>query len=545
VHFSIGEAVAALSITLAIPQFLKPIYLFRLKAQAIRLTYIYVLVFGATAFTIVAALLPTIGIAQTTLITYPIAWELLAGLAYVVAFGAFARAFLATAGARKGNIERFVRPAAELLAHAREGDRVSFARDLLRNTQALLEHARFLEGSRSWSAFFEFTHERKVHDARYAWSLMELVSEPRFCETLVQRSPWDAAAMVRVVSERRLGTKSAKRFVQELARQAIMAPSSMMTREVDYMGFRAAPVLSNAIFSDPFVRRACEPLNGLRWGLEKWNASNVKRLNHAVEAQLELVIKDRDFWGDHSLNGITEFYTRAIRDCRRGKVDDGGLEFEIRSGLTKIVEMLTAAFNELPPEIVRMLYQRGDKRDFTTLDFVSEAVVEVLFAVSNEFRGPLRDHWFLVHDLVLNTFPAFQHSPNGFDPLQQRIAYKLVDKVEENMEGLFPAVTRVLLATLGPAERKGVKNDRSAFSLLSSAVYAKLKALPNLVSHQRVRLKEFLPDNVTFDPEQMILTHTYTGGTTERTTLTEVPDFSGSVLDEQCYRVNDEARPAQ
>ena len=49
-YFSLGEVIAALSITLLIPQFLKPIYIFRIQARNLSIHLLYQLVFaGAIA----------------------------------------------------------------------------------------------------------------------------------------------------------------------------------------------------------------------------------------------------------------------------------------------------------------------------------------------------------------------------------------------------------------------------------------------------------------------------------------------------------------
>jgi hypothetical protein len=36
------------------------------------------------------------------------------------------------------------------------------------------------------------------------------------------------------------------------------------------------------------------------------------------------------------------------------------------------------------------------------------------------------------------------------NPLQQQLAVQLIDKLRHNMDGWYPAISRVLLATIGP-----------------------------------------------------------------------------------------------
>jgi hypothetical protein len=131
IYFSIGEAIAALSITLIIPQFIKPIYLFRLATQSIRLSHIYALVFLGTLCAFTATVLPNIGIPRESTLAYPVFWEFFGGLLFLVAFGALAFAFLRPARATRGAYRRFAQAVAFLLAHADKQDQFDFSLDLI------------------------------------------------------------------------------------------------------------------------------------------------------------------------------------------------------------------------------------------------------------------------------------------------------------------------------------------------------------------------------------------------------------------------------
>lgn len=194
-YFSIGEVAAALSITLIIPQFLKPIYLFRLRAQSVRLVHIYAAVFIGSICVLIATVVPNLGFAGRTPLGYPIVWELIAGCLFFAAFGAFARVTLSPATARRGGYETFVRTAADFLAHADDTARVDFSRDLLHNIGRLALAAEWAAQSQHESAFFDFRHRREIADGGYAASFFRLLAEPQFCKTLVSnargtRRPW-------------------------------------------------------------------------------------------------------------------------------------------------------------------------------------------------------------------------------------------------------------------------------------------------------------------------------------------------------------------
>ena len=524
VYFSIGEAAAALIITLIIPQFLKPIYRFRLTTQSIRLTHLYFVVFLGAACVLVATILPNISIPRSSIFAYPVFWELFGGLLFLVAFFALAFALLRPARARHGAYRRFAQAAADFLAHANEQDRSDFSRDLLGNVANLIKTAGFVEYGRDWSAFFQFRHRRKIEDGSYAWSLLQFVAEPQFCETLVRRCPWDTVAMLRQISDRRLASRAAESFVREIGRQAIICPSSMMAREVGYKGFHAAPVLSQALFEDWFINRHYQPLSGLEFGdFTNVDENMIDRLSHGLQSTLATVLNAGDYWGDRSLASMSGHFQQAARDVHRqirADRDNYGVVMGIDHGMKQLIDDTVEHLDGLNQEDYDSLYANTkDRRDFTVLDYLSEAIVEVLYSFANDFEGHEDAYWHTAIDIVDGLFGRFGDQPDGMDPLQQRVAIKFIDKVKENIDGLYPALTRVLLPVIGPYEDPANKNPNSAHSLLRKAFYAELMRFPNLYEKDPEKAGDFLPKNVRYDDKTAALVQIYLLGQEKSTNL--------------------------
>ena len=137
IYFSLGDVIAALGFTLAIQQFLKPIYLFRLQAYGIKLTYLFFFIFLGFISVVIAAILPSLPIAHSSPLGYPIVWELLGAILIGFAYGVTAFISLRPARIYHRNLLSFVRSAATLLSKADDGDRVSFAEDLSYNLPTL------------------------------------------------------------------------------------------------------------------------------------------------------------------------------------------------------------------------------------------------------------------------------------------------------------------------------------------------------------------------------------------------------------------------
>jgi hypothetical protein len=228
IYFTLGDVVAALTITLLIPQFLKPIFMFRLMARKLPLpplTALYMLVALGSLSVLIGAIVVNLPVSRENTLAYPIFWEIVGFVLFGVAYGYLTLSFLLPAPVRAGTYQRFAEAAAELLANADERDHVDFSRDLVRNIDRLVRCAMSLEiyPKEQRSAFFDFAYRRKIVDAGSAASLLHIISDPTFCATLVRRCPWQAVRIVLTLCRRELSSRSVRKFVQELARQALLS----------------------------------------------------------------------------------------------------------------------------------------------------------------------------------------------------------------------------------------------------------------------------------------------------------------------------------
>ncbi|MDO9588019.1 MAG: hypothetical protein Q7J13_08790 [Brevundimonas sp.] len=284
-YFGIGEAVAALAFTLAVPQFIKPIYRMRLSARRIRTLYIFTLAFAGAGFALIGALLPHLPISRDVLIAYPVVWELLGGTLFAIAYGLLAFGSVLPLTARAGRVRGFAQAVAYFLTIAQPPDHVEFVEnELADNFERLMKFANFVDRFRETSAFFDFTHRREIQDGAYAGSLLRIASDHRLCRTMVERTPWLAADLIRTIDEKKIRCRAAERLVQEIALQAISSNDSMLERESGFGGFSTAPVLAESLFGSAFVANNYRPLQWLSIGFkEPISRSFARRFNMAAE----------------------------------------------------------------------------------------------------------------------------------------------------------------------------------------------------------------------------------------------------------------------
>lgn len=309
IYFSLGEAIGALAFTLAVQQLLRPIYQFRLNARYLPLTYLYLYIFAGFVATLIAAILPGIPALHGGPWGYANVWEIAAAALFFVAYGAVALAIVMPVTVGRTRILDFARGVAGLLSAAHETDHVDLVPDLLRSLPRLIETAAFVESRRETSAFHDFIYRHEIERASYARSLLLIIADPPFCETLVKRAPWRVAEMLGDISEKRLYARSAEQFVRELAQQAILRDDGMMAREVGYHGFGSAPLLSESLFSDPFIIEHYNPF-GSFFGLsgDLVTPEVIERFNSAAERCYGTLIREHQFWRSQAAYSIRSVY---------------------------------------------------------------------------------------------------------------------------------------------------------------------------------------------------------------------------------------------
>lgn len=526
-NFSLGDVVAALSVTLLIPQFLKPIYRFRLLVNRLTMTRLYLMVFTASFFVLVAALIPhfpRLTIAGP--LAYPIFWEALAALTFGIAYAALAHASIRPAKVRPGRAEFFVQASARLLANASETDHIDFAEEVAANIESLGKLAAIGMQRRNRNAFLEFRYRGELHDAGYAHALLRLIADPGFCGTLVARAPWTAAVILTTVAKAKVHIESAKPFIKELARQAVLHPQSTMVREIEFEGFSAAPVLLNSLFTNHKILKHYEPFRAFEFGgIKPLDETSIKRLNEAAQEALKVVLEERDYWSGRNWGAVASVYKHTIMDVVLSKKANTfvSAHYTVWSGVKSLIRQCREHLATLSPNDRSAFYQVDDQRYANHL-FSNIAILayEVLSLVANDFDGPGEEYWHEGRGVFDEVFPMFGDSTTGMDPIQQRVALLIEEGVEENMKGNYPALVRLLVSTMGP-HATNTQGNQTAFHILRDNLYLKLKSdFATLFAQHPTAAPDFLPKSVTFDVHTSILTHHYRDGATRDTDLKAV-----------------------
>lgn len=565
-YFTIGDAVAALAFTLAVQQFLKPIYQFRLRVMRIKFSSVVFAVFVGAFCTVVASAIPNIAFVGGTPLAYPINWEIVGGLIIGAAYFVVAWITLRPAVVTPRSVRNFTQAGAMLLSEATDQERSRFAKDVLsgRNIEKLTElsaefdraerHAIAIEfeklkeqgrekegfrGRLPITAFYAFARRKELEQARYAYNLLQLMSESDFCRVVVTRHSWRFLNAIIPVAEKNISAEAAHPFVQGVAWQALLQHDGMLAREDDYQGFGVTREFATEFFGN-YKMSKFQPLNGINSiGTGVPSEGFVSRLNIASELMLAAELKHRGFWEGRSTSSLTHIYERVFRSITfvRAKDQQPDYLFELGSGVAQLSKTMTEALEDCDPKIYKLLFTSDvEKYRHDTLENIAQIVCESLTCISNDFSGVDDPAWSIAHQVLGGVFDRHGEVAVGFTPFQQIVAIKLVKQLKENMRGYYPTLSRVLLSFIGPYETKAPETPGSAYSILKDAVYSELKLLSELYENEPKKVEERLPPNVSYNHGSHSLTHTYRDGKKVQSKLTELPIQEVDLLDDKNLR---------
>jgi hypothetical protein len=524
VYFSIGDAVAALGIFLIIPQFLKPIYLFRLRVIGVGLRTLYGMAALGFLCVLIASLVPLLPEAVPAPIRTALIWEIAGGMCFAMCYTALGWVYIFPARAGTRSIRQYVRAGSNLLASASEEDRVEFAADIVANIKRLIRIADESAGTQSKSWFLTHRPQGEGEISAYSESFLRLLADPVFCKTLVIRLPWDAARLLKAFSEEQPNTQVGRVFVHQIIREWLLSAETAGVGDIDWRTFSDAPELADAAFGDTYLNRHYLPWESFSAeDFTKIETGLMERIEHAAKLTIDDQIRDRFSHQSYNIARLQENFeilSRQIFLLKKAEPDIAPCANILGRSVRYVVEGTRKYCRSAQGADGKALFASSDTvSGFSALDSIAELVISVLENTAHEFGGFEDKFWPMAREIWDATLPRFGAQPQGMDALQQRVTLKLIEKTRENMEGWYSPLPRLALAIIGPYAPKGETAERTAFKICRDMFYLELKAYPSFYESDFERAKSFLPKNVRYDPSTSELIHRYTFGQEDHTNL--------------------------
>ena len=521
--FTIGDAIAGLGIFLLIPQYLKPIYIFRLRVLGVGMKVLYALPGIGFFAIIVGSLTPYMPQSTPELLRGSLFWEITAAFLWALSYGVLGWVSIFPARPSPRSIGNYVRAGVNLLAGASEEDRVELASDILANVKRLIGIA---DGA--------ITARNTGHDpAAFCQSFLRILADPVFCRTLVARLPWDAARILKAFSESQPKQQVGRAFVHQIARQTLIASESDDPKDSEWHGFTDAPPLLRAAFGDPFLNRNYLPWEGVAPSdFDTLDEELMERICAAAKLTIDEHVVSGFPAQSYNIARLQENFevvSRRIAQMKKADADISRMSAALGHAVRHIVEATRKYCDAISSAEREALYADPELlHDSGSIDSVTELILSVLENTSQDFSGYDDKFWRMAREIWDAVLPRFGAQPAGMDPLQQRFALKLVEKTRESMEGWYSPLLRQTLALLGPYVTKGESKERTAFKICRDALYRELAAYPAFYERDAERAKSLLPNNVRYDAASGELVHRYSFGGEDRTKLTDlaIPEVS-------------------
>lgn len=563
VYFSLGEAVAALGFIVVIIQFLKPIYLFRLQAYGIKTIYLFIVIFTGFSFALVSSLIPQPTL-NSNFYEIPLFWEFSGATLIGISYLTVSYIALKPAKLHNYNYKPFVRAAATFLAEAKDTELMSFAKDISYNLETLIKYTHTFEEAETISSiielerlkalgqektihgrvdicpFYAFAEKKKLERAHWASVLLGIISDKKFCDCLVTEAPFLTASMLNQLSEDKIYSKYAKSFIQEIAHRALLNDDSIINREARYQSLGRIKLLSRSLFSDNFILQNYNPIQFLSLEIKSFPENAfLERIECATNMMLSQAINNQDWWM-HSeyIISIKNLYESIFRQIYFNSKTQKEMPRILTTLTINFYLETTRAITELSKEDQKSLFIPKSEEDLFKGD-LCHTIASILYDSFESMANDFTDYedvsyWHHAIRLYQSIFPPHQNQPSGLNPVQQHLIIMLIDKLNNNMEGWYPSISKILISIIGPYEYKGPQiTNRSANIILRDAVYTELKKLPKLYLDEPEKFHDFLPSNVSYVHKTKTLIHTYRMGTRIKTHLQKLEMSEVDLYDEK------------
>lgn len=237
--------------------------------------------------------------------------------------------------------------------------------------------------------------------------------------------------------------------------RALWDVNSILAREDRYEGFGVAQPFAKDFFGNPDTH-VFEPFGGINpIGVDMPSEGFLSRFNLAAGLFLKVGVKKRGLWHQYPAFQVLRVYQRLCRNIRFARTD--GFEQShlsvIARGVVNLIEMIEHASDQASDESYLALFSsKPDERHQSFIHEVAEIVLEALNSVANDFKGVDDQAWLFALDIERAVFNRYSDVPAGLTPLQQSITIKLIDQLDQNMDGYYPTLSKVLLAIVGSYE---------------------------------------------------------------------------------------------
>ena len=446
---------------------------FKLRTSFITLKTVNILFSIAIFFVFLAAILPFIPGSAIPLISYPVFWEIIAGLFFVIGAFGFFWTINRHAKLSSKNFKPFFYECYSLIEKGNEKDLRELAEEIFNSIEEVInESNKYTRKELNWVKGNNSNFETSEY-TKYALSLLDIWSDSKFCEIIVCNVPTTAIELFHQIDEQNFYHSGGYSLVQQIIHKSYYTQSSILHREEDFKGLGHFKSFTKTVFGNyqlieshfrPFqaweyldeddiktwqIKKYCETINvslnayfyskGNHFAFPAALFSAYTQLEHI--ALSEIIIFDK----------IPELNAYSSPPFKKLSI--------IQKGLKNAVKLVEKNYSKLPEyELIEENYDVF--KDNSIYGIIAHAIYEYFnnIASIHSQDEAVRD---LAIILWMDVYPVSKNlESKPIKEIQNRLTIHILNKVEENLLKLYyPAITRLLINLIGLYPVKETKED--------------------------------------------------------------------------------------
>lgn len=529
IYFSIGSAVATIALLLAFSQLIRPIVKLRLSTGFIKPLVAVVVFFIAILFVFVAAILPFIPGPALPLLGYPVFWEILAGILFMVISISLLWKINRPTKFNRRNYKNFQGECFSLIAKGCETDLRELANEIFYSIEEIVKACKKYSGLEARFAKKGGKQYKISEYTSYALALLEDWSDAKFCQLMVCYVPRTANEIFRQITKQGLYHSGGRALVNQLVRQAFMNKNSILHREEDYFGLGHTKTFTNTVFGNSeLIESNLNPLRAWRrWNDESLEPWMIKKYTEALNVATEAHIVQGWRKGYHhglsqgfdELTGLGHIVWSQAVKLDKLQDDDEIVDslpwknlFAIECGLDKTVGILQEHENDIPED--KLNEENYDKfKDLSIYAVIAYAIFGFFenLSVCHSKDETVRA---LAITLWMDIYPVSKgEESKAIIEIQKRLNIHLFKKIEDNLTKLhYPALTRLLLNIIG-VQKPSLKIKSKGSVKFETEFFKLIKELyESAYKKDAKKAKDMLPDKTKYNKAKGQLIYTYAGG---------------------------------
>lgn len=365
----------------------------------------------------------------------PAGWQAVLGGAFLLTFMLWAWfAFIRPAKFGWWNARRFAEALYRAILKGSPGELPEIADELTRSAKPLIQHSwqnwELKQYDAQQKAQKKSASDRRLHVRHYAYDVLLMIADRKFCRHVVQSSPITALELFEEIGSQNKLDVPLDTFAKNITSEAIANRDSFAYHEIEgyytgYVGYYKP--LTKALYGNYAIVHALDQVFDVdfreksHWDADQWGA--FCRL---------LLVSFKNYVDSGAVHQHSFVMFRAIHDIQssiRGlyKISGSGSDWWSENSVQQLYIAVdfaieaTKILDERKEPVYTKLRRREEDRHRDVYDLIAELMFEIVFEAGS-VKEPKDLCWTVQHNMVWTKFLEY-FSPNG--PSARIIKHKL------------------------------------------------------------------------------------------------------------------------